>query len=52
MYLKSFNKVRSFIKDEIQQHKARLDVNEPKDYIDSYLIEGIKSEDPLFADEG
>ena len=41
-----------FIKSEIQQHKKRLDVNESKDYIDAYLIEGIKSGDPLFADEG
>ena len=44
--------MKTFTRKEIQQHKLGLDVNEPKDYIDSYLIEGIKSGDPLFTDEG
>ena len=51
-HTKHFNKVLSFIKSEIRQHKAELDVDHAKDYIDSYLVEGVKTDDPLFKDEG
>ena len=51
-HTKHYNKVLSFIKSEIRQHKAELDVDHAKDYIDSYLVEGVKTGDPLFKDEG
>lgn len=51
-YAQYFKTVQSFIDSEIRHHKAALDVDEPKDFIDSYLTEGVKTGDPLFADEG
>lgn len=50
--VKDLKLAQAFIRNEIQQHKAELDMNQPKDYIDTYLIEGLRTGDPLFADEG
>ena len=51
-YICYFETVKTFVHNEIAQHKAVLDVDQPKDYIDSYLIEGLKTGDPIFKDEG
>lgn len=42
---------REFFRSEVELHRKSLDINEPRDYIDTFLIEGIKNGNSLFSDE-
>ncbi|XP_067946183.1 cytochrome P450 2C37-like [Watersipora subatra] len=50
-YTGYWDEVSQFIAKEIQEHKANLDVNEPKDYIDYSLAEGVKTGDEIYSNE-
>ncbi|XP_040578821.1 cytochrome P450 18a1 [Lepeophtheirus salmonis] len=41
--------MKRFISKNIDEHKNNLEVNAPKDFIDFYLIEMLKSQDPYFS---
>lgn len=38
-----------FFAAEIEKHKTSLDVENPKDYIDSFLAEAIKTGNPAYT---
>ncbi|XP_073332436.1 cytochrome P450 2J6-like [Pagrus major] len=42
----NFNIILDFMREEIQSHKKDLDHNNPRDYIDSFIIEMEKHKDP------
>nr|XP_045617858.1 cytochrome P450 2L1-like [Procambarus clarkii] len=37
--LRSFSEIRSYVLRVVDEHEAKLDPNNPKDYIDKYLVE-------------
>ncbi|KAJ8713461.1 hypothetical protein PYW07_013831 [Mythimna separata] len=45
------NALHDFLRETIEQHQQSLDVNNPRDVIDAFLIEQIESKDQFFTDE-
>ncbi|CAD0200803.1 unnamed protein product [Chrysodeixis includens] len=43
--------IHGFLRETIQQHQQTLDVNNPRDVIDAFLIEKVQSPDVSFTDE-
>merc|ERR1711923_265447 len=41
--------MRQFIKTSISNHEDTLDVNNPRDYIDMFLIEAAETKNPLLT---
>uniref|UniRef100_A0A8B9JLP5 Cytochrome P450 2J2-like n=1 Tax=Astyanax mexicanus TaxID=7994 RepID=A0A8B9JLP5_ASTMX len=42
----NYNKITSFISDEVKKHKEKFDPSNPRDYIDAFLLEIEKNNDP------
>jgi methyl farnesoate epoxidase/farnesoate epoxidase len=49
--LEALRVMRGHIRKEIKKHELDLDENNPRDFIDSYLIEIKKNTDPEFCEE-
>merc|ERR1712215_448068 len=47
-WLEGVNQINDIIKKEIKEHEATLDEDHPRDFIDMYLIEMQKNNDPDF----
>ncbi|XP_021181458.3 farnesoate epoxidase isoform X1 [Helicoverpa armigera] len=43
--------LHEFLKETIQQHEQSIDVNNPRDVIDAFLIEKMECKDQFFTDE-
>ena len=50
-WLEGVNGIKDRIRMEIQEHEATLDVDNPRDFIDTYLIEMKNNPDPEFSKE-
>ena len=48
-WLEGVNQINDIIKKEIKEHEATLDEDDPRDFIDMYLIEMKKNNDPDFS---
>ena len=46
--LEFLSKMRTFIYREIEKHKTELDEDNPKDYIDVFLLERSTVQHPIF----
>ena len=50
-WLEGVNGIKNQLRREIQEHETILDVDNPRDFIDAYLIEMKKNPDPEFSTE-
>jgi len=50
-WLEGVNGIKDRIRFEIEEHEATLDVDNPRDFIDTYLIEMKSNPDPEFSKE-
>lgn len=49
--VKIISELRAMFRDSIEEHKATRDVNQPRDFLDVFLAEGEKGENPIFDQE-